>query len=287
MPFLQFDAAKLKLLFWLSHSLCAVAFTPPINSFGTDGEEMHVIGCPQRAMAIVALQSSPLPDLVGDEVKEDPKEGAQHIHYSKQIIVPVDDLTTPRSPPCAFSNASSFRSLKSQKDSDRSPSKLMRDDVANKSGSKLSLPGDQNSPYSEGNNLSRNDSNSCNHNTDKENENYSKESLVQSSSNVYYNRGGGSVCSSVGPSSNNTMGTALTSVTGAAHRLKIDRATRLPKYFDFNIIELSLLRNINRRVDLNEMVSLEYVTDGSHSQVYSAVWNNQQVIVKVIHVVFY
>ena len=268
----------------MSHSLCAVAFTPHTTSFGTVGEKKPVIECPQRAMAIVALRSSPIPDRVGDEVKEDPNEGAQHIHYSKQIIVPVDDLNSPRSPPCAFSNASSFRSLKSEKDPDRSPSKVIRDDVANKSGSKLSFSSDQNSPYTEGNNLSRSDVYSCNRNTDDDNGNYSKESAVQSNSNVYYNKGGGSVCSSVGPSSNNTMGTALTSVTGATHRLKMDRATRSPKYFDFNIIDLSLLRNINRRVDLNEMVSLEYVTDGSHSQVYSAVWNNQQVIVKVIKI---
>lgn len=99
-------------------------------------------------------------------------------------------------------------------------------------------------------------------------------------------RGGGSITSSVGPmSSNITIGSALTSITGAT-RTRAVKSQRTEKTFDFNIIDLRLLRNINRRVDLNEMLHLEYVTGGSHSQIYSATWQNQSVIVKVRSYIF-
>ena len=94
-------------------------------------------------------------------------------------------------------------------------------------------------------------------------------------------RGGGSIASSIGPMSCNiTVGSALTSITGVT-RTRPNKSQRSDKAFDFNIMNLRLLRNINRRVDLNEMVNLEYVTGGSHSQIYSATWQNQPVIVKV------
>lgn len=105
----------------------------------------------------------------------------------------------------------------------------------------------------------------------------------EQSESGYHSRGAGSVsvCSSVGLMSDNvTMGSALTSITGIT-RTKPNKPQRPVKIFDFNIINLPLLRDINRRVDLNEMVALEYVTGGSHSQIYSAMWHGQSVIVKV------
>ena len=92
-------------------------------------------------------------------------------------------------------------------------------------------------------------------------------------------RGAGSVsvCSD-----NMTMGSALTSVTGIT-RTKPNKPQRPLKAFDYHITDLPLLRDINRRVDLNVMVALEYVTGGSHSQIYSAMWHGQSVIVKVRH----
>jgi hypothetical protein len=47
------------------------------------------------------------------------------------------------------------------------------------------------------------------------------------------------------------------------------------------VVDLPLLRDIDRKVDLNDVVGLEYLSTGSNSQIYSAVWNNQRVIVKV------
>lgn len=105
----------------------------------------------------------------------------------------------------------------------------------------------------------------------------------EQSESGYHSRGAGSVsvCSSVGLMSDNvTMGSALTSITGVT-RTKPNKPQRPVKIFDFNIVNLPLLRDINRRVDLNEMVALEYVTGGSHSQIYSAMWHGQSVIVKV------
>jgi hypothetical protein len=51
--------------------------------------------------------------------------------------------------------------------------------------------------------------------------------------------------------------------------------------FSFNIIELPLRKRLNRQVDLREMTNLEYLTEGSNSHVYTGVWNNQSVIIKV------
>lgn len=286
----QFNGSKLKLLFWLSHSLSAVAFTPTAELFDTDIDNKPNGRCdsPRRSMAIVALQSSTFPDNVNDEVKEDSNEGAQHIRYNKQIVVPGDNPTSPKLP-LLHTIAPSIAIL-SYKDPVQPSLGSTKDDNSNRSSTKSLRSRQQNPYYNEGNDVMKNSPYASDRNDDEESITYNGngEGVIQNGANIYYNKGGGgSVCSSVGPSSNNTMGTALTSVTGATHKLKISRSTRLPKYFDFNIIELPLLRNINRRVDLNEMVSLEYVTDGSHSQVYSAVWNNQPVVVKVKNILIF
>lgn len=94
-------------------------------------------------------------------------------------------------------------------------------------------------------------------------------------------RGAGSISAC---SDNITIGSALTSITGIT-RTKPNKPQRPLKAFDYHITDLPLLRDINRRVDLNEMVALEYVTGGSHSQIYSAMWHGQSVIVKVRYAV--
>jgi hypothetical protein len=53
--------------------------------------------------------------------------------------------------------------------------------------------------------------------------------------------------------------------------------------FSFNIDKLSVKREINRNVDLNEMTHMSFVTEGSNSHIFSAVWNNRNVIIKVRH----
>ena len=52
--------------------------------------------------------------------------------------------------------------------------------------------------------------------------------------------------------------------------------------FSFFIEDLPIRRNIIRDVDLEELVNLEYVTEGSSSHIFSAIWEDEQVIVKVI-----
>jgi hypothetical protein len=51
--------------------------------------------------------------------------------------------------------------------------------------------------------------------------------------------------------------------------------------FDFHICKLPLLRVIDRHVDLKELEGLEFVAEGSHSEVYAATWRGKTVIVKV------
>lgn len=51
--------------------------------------------------------------------------------------------------------------------------------------------------------------------------------------------------------------------------------------FAFFIDDLPIKRDVNRNVDLEELVDLEYITEGSSSHIFSAVWQDQPVIVKV------
>lgn len=53
--------------------------------------------------------------------------------------------------------------------------------------------------------------------------------------------------------------------------------------FSYFIDDLPVKRDISRDVDLEELVDLEYVTEGSSSHIFSAIWREEQVIVKVRH----
>ena len=61
-----------------------------------------------------------------------------------------------------------------------------------------------------------------------------------------------------------------------------DGASHPVAEFSYYIEDLPIKRNILRDVDLEELVDLEYVTEGSSSHVFSALWMDEQVIVKVI-----
>ena len=52
-------------------------------------------------------------------------------------------------------------------------------------------------------------------------------------------------------------------------------------HFSFIPEALALRRNVNRRVDLEEMANVNYVCAGSNSHIFSATWRNQNVIIKV------
>jgi hypothetical protein len=80
------------------------------------------------------------------------------------------------------------------------------------------------------------------------------------------------------------VGTALTSISNLSRIIKPMKSARATTCFDFDIAELPILRDIDRRVDLNNVIGLEYLSSGSNSQIYSAVYNNQRVIVKVLFI---
>jgi serine/threonine protein kinase len=52
--------------------------------------------------------------------------------------------------------------------------------------------------------------------------------------------------------------------------------------FSYHIDDMPVLRRINRQVDLDEMVNLEYVTEGCHSHIFSATWKGLPVIIKML-----
>lgn len=51
--------------------------------------------------------------------------------------------------------------------------------------------------------------------------------------------------------------------------------------FNFIANALSLRRNVQRNVDLEEMINVKYLCAGSNSHIFSAIWEGQNVIVKV------
>ena len=222
--------------------------------------------------ALQASGNSSVIDDIGDEAKDAESKRAQSMHYTRQINVPLEVPPTPGTPPDDASVSTDVLSIACLSDmtdmklcEDAPPTlKLLKDEStrsANVTRAKV-LPR-LGSVGSVG---------------ERRTSSPKIESITpRSDYEEGYYKGGGSVCSSVG---GQTMGSALTSVTGVS-RLKPIKLMRPAKFFDFNIVNLPLLRDINRRVDLNEMVSLEYIAGGSHSQVYSAMWNNQSVIVKV------
>ena len=55
--------------------------------------------------------------------------------------------------------------------------------------------------------------------------------------------------------------------------------------FGYFIDDLPVKRDILREVDLEELVDLEYITEGSSSHIFSASWRDEQVIVKVCQII--
>lgn len=51
--------------------------------------------------------------------------------------------------------------------------------------------------------------------------------------------------------------------------------------FSFIADSLSLRRNVNRHIDLEEMQNVKYMCAGSNSHIFSATWKDKPVIVKV------
>ena len=276
--FPQMTSSKLNLMYWLGHAACAVAFAP--DFFESDAYKASLLASPKRIQAIRALQSlqsssSMLSTEETDGIEKiaDASSLAHTIVFSKEIHAPMEPSGTPRldlstsSTNCLSDITVAVKAEEREiRESDIPTLKLLKED---RGGSSPSIKPLKRNSQSNGD---------------------SKRDMFPQSSNMsvgggsvittdsaYYDKGRDSDCSSVGAQ---TMGSALTSVTGIG-KLKPMRSIRSLKGFDFSIIDLPLLRNINRRVDLNEMVSLEYVTGGSHSQVYSAMWNNQSVVVKV------
>ena len=278
----------MNLYYWLAHSACAIAFAADASEIAHSSSN-NVL----RLDAVRALQESV--DISFVEVKDETTKKAVSQHFTKQINVHPDsplngralmedlnlsvvcDVMTPSRRAERDKNSSSRRlvrppstssintgsptvSVRAKRNSVSSPNGSIR----GSSGSNVRQENTQHSPF-------KGDDR-------KESDWYS--GTDQPGSNTP-SRTEGSISSSAGPmSSNITLGSALTSITGIT-RTKPLKPQRPEKTFDFNIIDLPLLRDINRRVDLNEMSSLEYITGGSHSQIYSATWHGQSVIVKV------
>ena len=55
----------------------------------------------------------------------------------------------------------------------------------------------------------------------------------------------------------------------------------IEKDFSFYIDDLPIKRDIDRDVDVDELTDLEFLTDGSSSNIFSARWRDEEVIVKV------
>ena len=55
--------------------------------------------------------------------------------------------------------------------------------------------------------------------------------------------------------------------------------------YGYFIDDLPIKKNILREVDLEELVDLEYITEGSSSHIFSASWRDEEVIVKVSQII--
>lgn len=290
LPFIfQFGGTKLNLFYWLAHSACAIAFSSDTYEIALSPNNV------QRSDVVRALQEAA--DVTFVEAKDESVKTSKGQHFSKQINVPSDftlnsrvlmedlsllniasDVMTPTRRSERDKNSVSRRLVRNQSSNSinsGSPTvsvRVKRNSVSSPNGSVRGSSGMRQdnalpSPYK---------------GDDRKESDWS--SLNDQPGSIAISRNEGSICSSAGPmSSNVTLGSALTSVTGITKKKPV-KPQRPEKTFDFNIIDLPLLRNINRRVDLNEMVSLEYITGGSHSQIYSATWLGQSVIVKVSHI---
>lgn len=278
----------MNLFYWLAHSACAIAFTA--DSFETThSPSTHV----QRIEAVRALQESP--DITFVEAKDEATKKANYQNFTKQINVHPDSPANGRILMEDLSLSVVCDSMTPTRKAERDKNSSSRRLISNPSGSsintgsptaslriKRSTASSPNGSVrgSLGSNVRQESAQHGSFKGDdrKETDWYSGNDQGGS---ITPSRNEGSVCSSMGPmSSNITLGSALTSITGIT-RTKATKAHRPESTYDFNIIDLPLLRDINRRVDLNEMASLEYITGGSHSQIYSATWHGQSVIVKV------
>ena len=54
------------------------------------------------------------------------------------------------------------------------------------------------------------------------------------------------------------------------------------KEFNFTPDLMAQRRNIDRQIDFDEMSNVKYLCAGSNSHIFSAIWHNQNVIIKVI-----
>lgn len=60
-----------------------------------------------------------------------------------------------------------------------------------------------------------------------------------------------------------------------------DVVADLPE-FNFVVNSLSIRRNVGRQLLLEDLENITYVCSGSNSLIFSAIWNNKDVVVKVI-----
>jgi hypothetical protein len=60
-----------------------------------------------------------------------------------------------------------------------------------------------------------------------------------------------------------------------------DVVADLPE-FNFVVNSLSIRRNVGRQLMLEDLENIKYVCSGSNSLIFSAIWNNQDVVVKVM-----
>jgi hypothetical protein len=284
----QFGGSKLNLFYWLAHSACAIAFASDTFEIAYSPNSSV-----QRIDAVRALQESENISFV--EAKDETAKKANSHHFTKQINVHPDSPLNGRVLMEDLSLSTACDAMTPTRRAERDKISTSRRLVRNQSSNSINTASPTASVRVKRNSASSPNGSirgSSGSNVRQENAQHSpfkgddrKESDWYSGNDqagsITPSRNEGSVCSSVGPmSSNITLGSALTSITGIT-RTKPLKPQRPEKTFDFNIIDLPLLRDINRRVDLNEMASLEYITGGSHSQIYSATWHGQSVIVKV------
>ena len=84
------------------------------------------------------------------------------------------------------------------------------------------------------------------------------------------------------PSSSPSRRGAPTSSVDSIGSFPVKPKCQAPKQpFDFHICKLPLRHVIDRHVDLKDLEGLEFVAEGSHSEVYAATWRGKAVIVKV------
>ena len=318
---LQFTAQKTNLFYWLGHSACAVAFAAdPVEADDKQRQIEKTSTSEHFGRDVLHIfedsASTPTVSTSNNNSQTNDSERSIKITFSSQIVAPQDatgDVKLFIENSSVSSNVSDS-STRGTRHGDQSTADLRRMDLeliynasSNLRNSSESLKINRNSAASQSSRVERNEimvtkgkSNTPSTPVRRGSLNYQEISAIRKEANHVVTSS--TACSNerdrpCGPeqsesgnqsrgasvsvcSDNVTMGSALTSITGIT-RTKPNKPQRPMKAFDYHITDLPLLRDINRRVDLNEMVALEYVTGGSHSQIYSAMWHGQSVIVKV------